>query len=502
MMSIRETIAKIIAPALKGDAEIRTLVAEEIRRAKMDFPIMANIDPKNEGYRRYGDSMLTRNLFPMQQSRMFEIAYYMFDASAMFRRLGILDRSFLFSGRIKVTSEDADVQDIITKFWNDPENKMDLNYPESAMWLSFLGEQCWPVTVNPYNGQVRLGYMDPSLIKDIYVNPMNVKQIMQVETMGLTGRMGDRYAVIRKDYNFNSKTYDRLVGDCFFFSINHPPNSPRGRSDYLTLFDWIDAVERYGYNCLDRSEYIMNFIWDVTLKGMTQEQIDEWQRKNPPPEANSVRAHNENVTWEAVAPDLKNVDNKAGFDLGKSFVMGAAGRPASWFGEGGKAYQTEADQFGQVPIADMEQRQDLHRFNIEYVIQFVLDQAVIAGRLSAEKAAAGFTVSMPEVSKKDVSKMVNGLPQLAAALVLAVTNKLQTRETATRIYSWICGYLGYEVDAQAEIDKVLEEEKSEPTPDNTNYDQLLTDAETALKEATAAGKPAVIEDTKKVAANG
>ena len=493
-MSIRETIAKIIAPELKSDAEIRAHVAEEIVRAKLDFPVMANIDPKNEGYRRYGDSMLTRNLFPMQQSRMFEIAYYMFDSSAMFRRLGILDRSFLFAGRMKVTSADTDVQDIITKFWNDPENRMDLNYPEYAMWLSFLGEQCWPVTVNPYNGSVRLGYVDPSLIKDVYVNPMNVKQIMQVETMGLTGRMGDKYAVIRKDYNINSKTYDRLVGDCFFLSINHPPNSPRGRSDYLTLFDWIDATERYGYNCLDRAEYIMNFIWDVTLKGMTQEQIDVWQRNNPPPEANSVRAHNENVEWKAVAPDLKNVDSKAGFDMGKGFIMGAAGRPASWFGEGGKAYQTEADQFGQVPVADLNQRQDYHRFNIEYIIQFVLDQAVIAKRLSAEKAAAGFTVTMSEVSMKDLTKMVNGMPQMAAALVLAVTNNLQTKETATRILSWVCSYLGYEVDAQAEIDSLLEEAAKEPNPDKTNYEQML-------KDAIAAGKTVPGENLKKVAGN-
>ncbi len=128
-MNIREKIARILAPELKGDAEIRAIISEEIQRAKMAMPITANWDPNNEGYRRYGDSMLRRDLLPIAQSRMYEIAYYMFDASAMFRRLAILDRSFLFAGRITVSSGEEAVQEIINNFWNDPENNMDLNYP-------------------------------------------------------------------------------------------------------------------------------------------------------------------------------------------------------------------------------------------------------------------------------------------------------------------------------------------------------------------------------------
>jgi len=305
----------------------------------------------------------------------------------------------------------------------------------------------------------------------VYVNPLNVRQVMQVEMSDLSGRGGQKYAVIRKDYNISSKTYDRLVGDCFFLSINHPPNSPRGRSDFLTLFDWIDSLERYGYNYLERAEFMLNFVWDVTLKGMTEDQIREWVRTNPPPHPGSIRAHNESCEWQAVAPDIKASDNKAGFDMGKAFVMGSAGRPSSWFGEGGKAYQTEADQFGQVPIADMEQRQDYHRFHVEQIIQFVIDQAVIAGRLSKEKAVAGFTVTMPEVSKKDLTKMVNGIPQLTAALMVAEQNHWVSKDTATKIFAFVSSYLGYEVNAEDEIEAA----KNLPPDEETDYSKLLED---------------------------
>ena len=254
-MNILETIAKKIAPGLKNETELHSMMAveikEEIAKAKMNMPISVNYDPKNEGYRRVSDSIYTRNLMPVQQARMFEISYYMFDSSAMFKRLATMDRGFLFSGPIVINSESADVKEKLDAFWTDPENNMALKYPEYAMWLSILGEQCWPVEVNQHNGFVLINYEDPAQIKEIWVNPQKTSQLMQVEMMGINERTGKKYAIIRKDYNVQSKTYDKLVGDCFFLSINKPPNAARGRSDFMTLVDWIDSLERYGYNyCL------------------------------------------------------------------------------------------------------------------------------------------------------------------------------------------------------------------------------------------------------------
>jgi predicted XRE-type DNA-binding protein len=476
-MGLREGIAKIIAPGLKNEAELRAsmaneikaMVAEQITKAKMDMPISVNYDPKNEGYRRVSDSIYTRNLLPVQQQRMFEICYFMFDSSAMFKRLAQMDKGFLFSGPVKVSSEDEDVQNVIDRFWNDSENCMAIKFPERAMWLSVLGEQCWPVEVNPYNGFVRMGYEDPALIKDIWVNPLKIDQLMQVEMMGLEGRAGKKYAIIRKDYNINSKTYDRLVGDCFFFAINKPPNSARGRSDFMTLVDWIDSLERYGYNYLERAELMLNFVWDITLKGANADQIQDFLRDNPPPEPGSQRAHNENVTWDAVSPELKAQDFKSGFEMGKSFVMGAAGRPESWFGSGGKMYQTEADAALQAPVTDLEQRQEYLKYQIRSVIQFAIDQAVSHSTLTPAQAETGFSITMPEVSKKDLAKMGNVIPQLTTALTLAVNNKFIRRDTAIQLFAFMAGYLGYEVDAQAEIDAAA----AELPPDQTDYEALL-----------------------------
>jgi len=468
-MNIRERIAKVIAPGMVTKEAVQELVKDEVARMKVALPITANYDPKNEGYRRLmGENQHRRDLYALTQDRMFEVAYFMWDNSAMTRGLATMDKAFLFAEPITVTADDEDVQEIITDFWEDPENNMDIELPDQMMWLSLLGEQVWPASVNARNGHVRLGYYDPAQVKEVYVNPRNIKQVQMVEMLGRSGHSGEKLTVIRRETDPRKKEYEKLVGNCFYFTVNRPPNSPRGRSDFLTLFDWIDGLERYSFNHLERAEFMLNYIWDVLLEGMDEQQIREWLRNNQAPEPGSVRAHNERVTWQAVAPDIKSHDVSKGYEMGKSFIMGAARRPESWFGGGGKAYQTEAEQFGQVPIKDLDQRQLYIKHIVKHVVQFVLDQAVIAGRLSEEKAETGFSVNMPEISKKDLGKVTNAVPQLATALSIAEDRWWVTREDAVKIFGMVMGQLGVEVDAEAalkEAEKKREDEGEEGTED-------------------------------------
>lgn len=451
-MSFKERIIKYFASEV-----IEAEVKAGIEKARMALPITANYDPKGEGYRRLTASgEPERDLAAISQDRMFEIAYFMWDSSAMFKGLASIDKAFLFAEPITITSEDEMVQEIIDAFWDDPINQMALRFPNRMMWLSLLGEQLWQVRVNKSNGHVRLNYIDPAYIKEVYLNRLYLSEPVKIELMGKAGRKGKVMRVIKDERNIYSRSYGKLTGECFFFAINKPENAARGRSDFLTLFDWIDGLERYGFNYLERAEFLLNFIWDVLLKGMNEDQIREWLQNNPVPEPGSMRAHNENVEWNAVAPELNSQDARAGFDMAKSFIMGAARRPESWFGGGGKAYQTEAEQFGQVPIKDLNERQLLIKHILRFQMQFAIDQAVIAKRLSKEKAEAGFTVNMPEISAKDFTKLINGVPQLATALVVAEQQGWVSSETATELFAFVTGQLGFEIDVEKELEKAKE----------------------------------------------
>jgi len=464
-MKIKDRIVKYFASDL-----IEQEVQKGIQKARMALPITANYDPRNEGYRPLtGDGQQRRDLAAISQDRMFEIAYFMWDSSAMTKGMAEMDKSFLFAEPITVVSEDEAVQEIIDAFWDDPSNTMALKFPKKIMWLGLLGEQCWPVEVNEHNGHVQLAYVDPAHIKEIYLNPNSIEEVLQVELRGRAGGTGRKMEVIRESWeDVYDKNFGKLTGECFFFAINNPPNSPRGRSDFLTLFDWIDGLERYGFNYLERAEFLLNFVWDVTLNGMNEDEIREWLQNNPVPEPGAMRAHNENVKWDAVSPDIKAHDAAKGFNMAKSFIMGAARRPESWFGGGGKAYQTEAEQFNQVPMKDLGERQELARNILRSVIRFVIDQAVVHKRLPERRAQAGFTINMPEISDKDFSKLINGVPQLATALSVAEQNGWISRDTATRLFAFVAGQLGFEVDAEAEM---VAAAKKRLEPGTEDYDR-------------------------------
>ncbi len=466
VMSLRQKIAKRLSPDLLNSEEVRTIVQEEITRAKASMPVTASYDPKNEGYRPLmGEQGQRRMIAHLDRDRMYEVAYFMWDMSAMFRRLARMDKTFIFAEPFTVTSDNENVQMILDRFIKT--NKLNRRFPDRMMWMSILGDQCWPVGINPVNGDVSIYYADPVNVAEVYVLGYDPETVIQVEVRGSSSRPAKRLAAVREDGNARSKTYGRLVGEVFYFAINNPPNDPRGRSDFLTLFDWIDGLERYGYNHLDRSEFINNFVWDVKLSGFTEEQIKEWLKNNPPPQPGSVRAHNESVEWDAVAPDLKSTDVSAGFEMIKGFIMGAHGRPDSWFGSGGKAYQTEADQLGQVPIKDLDDRQLFCKEILENICQFQIDQSVLAGRLSEKDAEAGFTANMPEISKKDLAKSMNGVPQIASALAVAETSRWISRDTAIRIFAAITSQLGYEIDVDAEIEAA----GKKPPEDEVDYEE-------------------------------
>lgn len=453
-------IKKIINfPKLKSDEEIKKIVAQEIKRHKTALPITANYDPHGEGYRPLASYSAQRNLQSIDQDRMIEIAYFMEDASTMFKRLAKLDKTFLFSEPIQIIAENPKVQELLDEFWEHPVNQMDINFPDSVMWLGILGEQCWPTHVNKYNGVVEIGYVDPQDIKDIHVYKYNRRRHGKVELRGSYNKPGKKLKIINQNINpLDKKRYGYLTGDCFFYSLNHPPNAPRGRSDFLTLFDWIDSLERYGFNYLERAEFMLNFVWDVTLKGMDEDDIRDWLKKNPPPEPGSVRAHNENAEWKAIAPKLEAFDFTQGFTTLKAFILGSHGRPDSWYGEGGKAYQNEADMMGQVPLKDFDERQRLVKAIVKQMINYQIDQGIIYGRLP-ERINKKYKLEMPEISKKDLARLAAVMPQLTNALEVATNHSWVTFETAAKYFLLALQQSGLDINIQTEIKEAKKEKE-------------------------------------------
>lgn len=475
-MGIRDWIIEKIGLRAEFEERTRMAVDEAVKRAQAALPVTSNYDPNGEGYRRLTADLQRRENLHVDLPKMFQIVYYMWDTSLIFRRLALMDQSFIFSEPITITADegpDGEVQKIINAFMTDSQNKIESYFPDNCMWLGLLGSQCWALEINDQNGHVKIGYIDPANIKEIITNPKNAREPIKIILQDTGGAPGAQYDIVRLDEDITSPTYSRMIGDCFFFSVNHPPNDPFGRSDFLTIIDWIDSTERYGFNFLERAELMLNFIWDVTCEGMTTEQMKAWANEpmNGPPKPGARRIHNEKIKWEAVTPDLKPMDFRTGFEMARSIIMGGHGRPDNWFGSGGKLYSNESDLMGLVPIKDLEKRQAFIKDMLTQVVQFAIDQAVIAGRIN-QKADTGFKIIMTGISKKDVIKGAAVIPSVTNSLAVAEDRGWLSSESATKAFAKVANsQLGLDIDSEAEIETA----KAKLKDSELDYGKYLND---------------------------
>ena len=460
----RKKIAGFFAPEMMSPEQACLLVEAAVKKAQQALPVRSDFDPNNEGYRRLSggagaDQARLHDFTALAQDTMLELAYYLYDTSGLVKRFVRDTKNFVLGEgltlSVKNDDEKGSAAAVMDRFWNDPMNQMDIRLEQRIEFLGLLGEQCWPVMVNPHNGHVWLTYADPVNIDTVHLVRNFPEMAAAVKMKGSGARVGRTMSVIRPATDPRKSDYGRMTGECFYIAINKPPNSPRGRSDLIHLFDFLNAFEEGLFDELDRLKGIKSFIWDVTVNGADQPQCDEYARQWKTPKSNSIRVHNEQVTWKAVAPTLNQHDNKALFDLMKTYVSACMNRPDSWLGSGGKAYQKEADLMGEPTFKDLGSRQRFVKYVVENILRFVLDQAILAGTLKEDpKKPFVPVVNFPEMTVKDTHKIVTALVSLVQALALASQNNWISDEKAAEVFASVCGQVGIEIDAAEEIKKI------------------------------------------------
>jgi hypothetical protein len=453
-----------------------------------------------------------RDLHPLTQARMLEIASYLYDSNPLAKRVLELTRDYVMGDGITVTAQgDADsdagtdagddardrVQRAIDAFWHDPWNRLDLKLPGRVLELGMYGEWLAPVVRNPKTGGVRLGYVDPAAIKDVLPVPGSDEEVEAVVLVGRTGLDERRLKVVRVVDDPADEWYGRYRvpdvimvdgdpdrgrledtyqptdatgnpvgqprhydGACLLFQINKVANARRGRSDLLALADWIDAYDQMLFNAVDRSLLLKSFVWDVAMAGSSQEQVDEYSRRpdvRNPPKAGSVRFHNDKVVWSAVTPDLKTVDDAAAADLVGSYVATGAGMAKTWLNGAMDVNRATAGALAEPAIARVSARQRYVRYMVEQLVRVALDsyeQAAMLTRRAADKATLlpppwGFSVNAPDLRPKDMAAAGQTLAQVVTALAAARADDAVDEETEQEVIAALLGQLGVEVDLMA-----------------------------------------------------
>ncbi len=431
------------------DKKVEELVSKGLAEAGSQLQ-QSEIDA---GFRRITDAEI-KELSALDQDRMLELSYYLFETNLFAARIIKWTRDFVLGEGVQYEIPDPKVAEIINEFRNDPINLWDLKLENKVLELGLYGEQCWPVFLTEGTGLVRLGYLDPSRIDKVITDPDNVETVIGIRTKKKSGKarkyktilLGDETEYLGKPaLELREKYTD---GECFYFTVNNVSNAPRGRSDLLTLIDWLDGYENHLFGELERHDFMKVFIWDVLLKGADQAKIDEYTKNVKVPTAGSVRVHNENEEWDAVSPDLKSHDSAAASRMFRNHVLGGAGFPEHWFGGGGDVNRATAAEMGTPTFKFLAHRQRTVKHVIEYVLRYQVEQAVKIGRLK-ESSDLTINVSMPEMVAKDLVQTGTAINQVGMALYFAVEKKWLANEEARKVYLSLLAGLGTGVDPES-----------------------------------------------------
>ena len=436
--------------------------AEAAAPARLAEAAGTTVDTEDEeGWRRLtGDGQ--RDLEPMTQDRMQRLAHYVWRTNLLANRMIELPLAYLLAQGVSWKIDDEEAQGALDRHWRDGLNAWNIKLPKRVRELGLFGEACYPVFRSETSGAVRIGYLDPAEIGTVVTDPDNREQPIGIVTK--RDRKGEtrRYRVIVnvEEEAFSERTREIrktfTTADCFYFRVNDLCSASRGVSDLLAQLDWLDAYDQFLFGEVDRASAARAFIWDVTLKGATPDEVKQRARTISAPRSNSVRVHNEAEEWNAEAPELNSYDAGNAARLFRNHMLGGATIPEHWFGGAEDVNKSTGSSMTEPTEKMLEMRQTIVGHMLvtigEYVVRShwrVLDREPTSKQ---QGILLTLKVQWPELTAKDTTKFAAALQQIVAAIAIAVADGLMQRETAVRLIATMATRLGVEIDIEAELD--------------------------------------------------
>lgn len=460
MDRLRNRLVDLFGGITKEELKVFEKEADQRVNAAIDFASSGDDEPTYYGYRGYGQAL--RDLLAGRHKMALEAAWEMYITNPLAKRLLELKRDFIVGEGITFQAEEDSVQEVLESFWNDPVNRLDSWVFQMALELGLWGEQIYPVFVRTGEDvgygdhRVRCGVIDPLRVQKVVTDPENVRIKTEVHVFAASGLGRPRkYGIVRMaDQGPNKGKLvipEGYARGCLYFSVNSLSNSTRGIPDLLSQSDWLKQYDQYLFNVLEREAFIKYFVWDLEMKGATKEQIRARLKEVKMPRPGSVLGHNENEQWKPISPDLNQAGSQIAGRQILTHIVGTFGFPEHWFGRGEAATRATAKEMGEPVIKSLTSRQRYFREMLRDMLKFVIDQAIIAGKLK-EPINRKFVLNMPDVSVRDTGTAAMALMQACQALVLATQQRFVTQEKAVEIFAQISAQLGVEIDVQKTVE--------------------------------------------------
>ncbi len=422
--------------------------------------LQSGIDSDEYLWRRL--TQTPRDMPLIVHERMQKLAYYMYLNNPMARAIIEMTKNFLIGEGVTAKAENEEVNKVIKRFWDDPDNAWDIYMDRRVTDLLWSGEWAFKTNVEKSLGLVKLGFIDPQQIKDVKVKPTNIEQYDKISLAILQEKKELKVVQRELQVKEGETGFGLLDGEILFFTINNVTASTRGVSELYCIIDWLDGFDSFLFSRLERAKLINTMIWDLKCTGMQQHEIKTFVDENfsTAPSPGSVRAHNEKIELNAIVPEFASGDVAGEIRTFRQQILTGVGFPETWFTEGRGTYKSVAQEISIPTMKKLQAKQKNLKYILEYILQYVVDQSVKAGQLNGVKEEERKpTVDIPKILEEDVSLVVSSLQVATSALDIGVQKGWVTNEQAQKVYLFLVNRTGLELKEATpeEIQKSLEE---------------------------------------------
>ncbi len=421
-------------------------------------------------WRRLSDNWSQKDVLPSTYREIHNQVYEAYNSNPLANAVVELGVNFVLGDGLQIDAAHPKVQKLIDRFWNDSDNHMALRQYDIATELSLYGEIFIRFFVNPYDGHLKIGMLDPSLIDEIECDPENIERQLRchVRAENCRGAIPSRPEVrIPTDDGQWLSMPDQVM----HFAVNKVSNARRGKSDLATLLPWLRRYKDWLIDRVRINKYKAAYLWDVTLTGANRQMIEarmmEYAR---PPEPGSVLVHNESEQWKAVQPMIDAGNVAADGQAIKMMVAIGAGIPEHYLSEGGDVNRATAAEMSLPVLKKYQRRQDVIRHILTALIDRAIEEARAAGTLPRTIDTA-YTITFPDLKAENTRDVGTAAWHMSQALGGAISLGIISHETASKLFFIACRT---EVDHNEEWQRIRAQ-SSGASPQKTPAGQPTTD---------------------------
>ncbi|HUZ76288.1 MAG TPA: hypothetical protein VMV93_01755 [Chloroflexota bacterium] len=406
-------------------------------------------------WRRLSDNWYQKDVLPSTYLELHNACFEAYNANPLAFQIIEITTSMVLGSGVRVMATNRRVQALLDRFWNDPDNHMHSRIYSLCTELALYGEQFIRFFVNPFDGSVKIGQIDPSTIDEIYSNPENIEQVLRFHQRAVgpgTDVWGPSAGMAPPPGFVPSVATEQPDGRWFEagrevvqFAINKVSNAKRGHSDLATLLPWLRRYKDWLTDRVRLNKYKGAFLWDVTLTGADRKTIDRKRSEYAyPPEPGSIVVHNESEQWAAVEPKIAADDVAADGRAIKLMIAVGAGLPEHYLSEGGEVNRATAAEMGLPTLKRFQRRQDYFGYLLRSILERVIAEAVAAHTLPAGVDRT-FELVFPAIDSDDSVQVAAAFGQAVTALGAARDRGWVSDAAATRLMYRFLGEDGLDV---------------------------------------------------------